>query len=593
LSSSTLHSSLYSVATPGVRTAAGLPIGGSSSSFFVVRAGTWSAAESITTGGAAAGGVTIADDLSLYATIEAHRFVDNPDRVVWSNSITAARFGNPWLFPTPLYMRTSTGPEYGVQLQTSRLGLTDHVGFFRIGEGDPNEGQATNFENILRVPVGVRDSVYGLQFGPTQTIQGLSDGIARVDNAMAPDPGNGIPGNEDDLGVGQPHFSFNPLIAAKDRDVGAVFWAISRAELEPGSTGLYAFTRQRVYANALTAGLPPANPADVTWADWGPSATLSDESVEHNSWPLMATDDDGAAYALWWSATTTEGLFADEVDRYWLSTWTPGGDWTAAVDVTPSGEAGTLPAITDLKVIEPAVGSGQSRRLLVLAREDGEPSARMFDLSTGSFAGPSTRPNRVASSDPDFVVFQRPTASDYTDRPQGGLQYGNRIRSGIGRMTPKAASLGANDFLVRWTDVSGAGGQPVRVIAAMYCADQPSPWGASQDLTPVANVNTTDPSTASIDLAVDGNGWATLMFTEMEASGVRRLKARRTNLFVTGLDGLMDPSIPTTTIGPDLFDVSSPSLSNIHSSGAVVVSWVYRYLSPNSDVLGSAASRFQ
>lgn len=575
LADQTVHNSLYRVLTSNLRSAGGVAISGGSTTYFLVRDGKWADPELITSGGDEIGGITVTPDLNLYATLEGSFFQPSTGGIFWFNSLLTSRFGGPWQFPVTVNTRLSVGAEYGVQPQTGSLQFTDELGFFRIAEGDPNEGRADNFNMILRAPVGYLTPMEGLQFGDPVMIASQADGIGRIDLPRA--------GVSDELGGA--HFSFNPALVSHGRDLGAAFWAISNPQ--DIAAGRNEFEAQKVYANSTS--LAPYSPSTaIQWHTWDAATRLSADGEEHNSWPVVTQTPDGGAIAMWWSATSTQGVFEDTVDKYWMAEWIPGSGWQPTVEVTPTGEAGSLPAITDIKAVRRMSGTNVTNHVVIFTRRAGRPSAR--ELALGNLTW--TNPLAPATGSGSFTIHQTPTHGDYIFRDSSQtLGYGFQLRPRVGRMTPKARSTGGNEFLVQWIELSGSN---IRLVVAEYNADGAMPWGPPEDLSGVAVLNAANPQDSFVNMSVDQNGWATLFLREVDpATGLGRILARRTNLPINGVAGLSNAAIPAVPISPDGFDATFPSVSNVHASGAMATSWQFRLDANEPSSLGTAAARFR
>ncbi|QDV04587.1 hypothetical protein Poly30_00780 [Planctomycetes bacterium Poly30] len=582
LADQTVHNSVYRVLASRLRSAAGLAITGGSTTYFLVRDGKWADPELITSGTDEIGGVTVTPDLNLYATLEGSYFQASSNGIFWFHSLLSSRFGGPWQFPITINTRLSAGSEYGVQPQTGRLDFTDELGWFRIAEGDPNEGRADAFRMILRAPVGYLTPMDGLQFGDPVMITSQADSKGRIDLPRA--------GVSDELGG--PHFSFNPALVSKHHDLGAAFWALSEpTDVTPSRNE---FEHQKVYANS-TSVAPYTAGGVIQWHDWDPATRLSADGENHNSWPVVTETPDGGAIAMWWSAATTVGLFDELVDRYWIAEWIPGAGWQPTVDVTPSGESGNLPALTDIKVVRRGVGASATDHVVVFTRRAGQPSARQLDLASFSWTAPMAPSPTVPGGTP-YTVYQTPVWDDYVARDANQtIGYGFQLRPRVGRMTPQARSTGGNAFLVQWVErLDPNMASDTRLVVAEYRADEALPWGPPEDLSGVSVIDTDDPENSFVNLTVDQNGWATLFVRQVDAAnGLGRIYAKRTNLPSNGVSGLSNQTIPGEPITPEGFDASFPSISNVHPSGALAVSWQFRLDANEKRPLGAAAARFR
>jgi hypothetical protein len=572
LDGDTLHNSLYRLRVDGLMSSGGAVGVPRTTAYFVVRDGEWQAPEFISTaGGGHSGGVTIAGDLEHYSTLET--FDDIDDGKAWGAWTLSAEFGAPWLVPDLVYARVAVGAEErGLQPQTGSLTAFDEVGLIRINESHPQGPQSVNKSNYLRAAVGLYlddtfpEEVRGFQFGPTVTVTSRDDVTGLVDRPGAA------------FGPATDHFSFNGLYAADGRSVAATFWGLTELD------GANKYTKEKVYANTALAA--PFTSLDTTdWAVWDPATELSDPAEDHNSWPLLRKLPGDSAVAMWWSGASLEDVLEGNIQKYWLSTWTASGGWTAAVDVSPSGATGSLGMITDLRS---TIGSN-GMEVVVFSRTATGPAVAHLDLATLTW-GPESRPMGASN------IPVSPTFADFDSAANEG-RYRNFLGA-VRRTTPKATPIGNGEFIVRWVG-NQSGGQS-GLFASVYkpAAPAASQWDVPVDLSDFATIDPLDQVESAIDLLVDTNGWATLIYREREMPGVNtspfQVYALRANLavnnagasaFATGLEPVQ--------ISADGTDVSFPSASNVHSSGAFSLVWTFQSPGTGGSGAASALSRFQ
>lgn len=544
--------------------------------------------------GSGAGATTLADGLQKYSTGQS--FSDLPGSRLIATSVFAGQFDGPWqgaVSPFARLVRISNDPGEGVQLQTSAVFASNLTGGYRISEGDPNEQSAENFFQVLRIPLAVQDPQSRLLVFDQPPLvlntrpSSLSDEnalIARVDL-----PGPLTPELE------TAHFSFNGAVATAGDEVGVTFWGIS----EPTDVGFGAdrlrFDTQRVYANHVTVAAP-GHP-------WGEATLLSAPSTDHASWPFLVDEPQGRAHAVWFSSDdSTAGLFDETVDRYWMSEWTPGIGWRAAVDITPPGEVGSVDPVTDVEFVDIGTDGAPRRELVVFGRRSlmgggSRPVARRYDLDTGTWTK-STSPMSSSGVTLDDVV-KVPTFDQYnltTGQVSGGvsdvLRYGH-LRAEIRRATPRSETIGFGSFFVQWIDEATTG--EFRLILATYDAEDDS-WSEPVTLDPDrVTVSATDPSDLSALFAFDLHGRATLFWLEEGTTPLAgSVRAQTIHLGIDGIESFNDVGYPSVDLSGPV--ARFPTVSNVHASGGMVVTFPFGLIDPSSNqfvFLGTNATRFE
>ncbi len=575
LSGDTLHNSLYRVRVAGLMSSGGAVQVPTTNAYFVVRDGEWQQPEFITaSGGGFSGGVTIAGDLEHYSTLESYEnYEDSPSGQgkVWGAYLLSAEFGSPWLSPPQVYGRIAEEPdERGLQPQTGSLVAFDEVGMIRVHESHPLGPESINKSSYLRVAVGpyldssFSEDVRGYQFGPTVEVTSKDDPTGLVDRPGAA------------FGPTTDHFSFNGTFAADGRNVAASFWALTELD------GNNEYTKAKVYANA--ASVAPFNVGDslssIDWAVWDPAVELSDPGEDFNSWPLLRQLPDGRAIAMWWSASSLQNVLEGTIEKYWLTSWSATGGWSPAVDVSPS-TTGPLGMITDLRYVAGPNGT----ELVVFSRSLTGPAATHLDLTSMTW-GIESRPMGTTS------IPESPTFANFSTRAAEG-RYRNLLGD-IRRTTPKATSIGNGEFIVRWIDSQSGG-----IFASIYkpATTTGMSWDTPVDLTMVPVIDPTDPVESAVDLLVDTNGWATLIYRQRQTPGMAsspfEVYARRANLAVNSAGASAFATASTEVrVSREGDSVSFPSASNVHSSGAFSVVWSFQSQSSGSGV-GSSLARFR
>ena len=578
LDGDTLHNSLYRVRVAGLMSSANPVQVPTTNAYFVVRDGEWRAPEFLTTaGGGHSGGVTIAGDLEHYSTLETFddlKEIQGGALVTtgktWSATLLASEFGDPWLFSSAMYRRNARDmdQESGLQPQTGSLVGFDEVGLIRIHESHPRGPESVNKSSYLRVAVGlylddpVPEQLHGYQFGPIVTIDSKDDVTGLVDRPGAA------------FGPTTDHFSFNGTYAADGRSVAATFWGMTELD------GNNEFTRQKVYANTAIAAPFTGSLDSIDWAVWGPATELSDPTEDHNSWPTLRQLPDGSAVAMWWSGATLQDVLDGNIAKYWLSRWTASSGWGAAVDVSPSAPTGPLGMITDLR----SVVGPNGNELVVFSRSATGPAVTHLDLTSMTW-GLESKPVGTTT------IPASPMFADFSALAAEG-RYRNLLGD-IRRTTPKATPIGNGEFIVRWVDSQS--GTQSGLYASIYRPAQVGAlaWDTPVDLTSAVVIDPMDPVEAAVDLLVDRNGWATLIYREREDPSVLtsnfQVFARRANLAVNNAGAsafVTTPPLEPVMISTPNTDVSFPSASNVHSSGAFSLVWTV-------DNAASSLARFQ
>lgn len=539
-------------------------------SFFVTRDGRWAEPELVTQG-SFAGGITLTRGLAQYTTTE----ISNPGGSSYKvQAFARGRFGDPWQTPEAFFFRdTGNAGQTGVQFQTGGFLLSDEIGTLQINEGDPNEADALDHFMTIRAPIATFEPGTDLTFGDRRFASDFTSTDGRID----------ISSTADTAELDGPHFSVRGPMALDGRDVATTFWALSNPVADATATGSeMKFDDQRVYASNIVA--------TEQWQDWDSTIEISAPSEAHNSVPFMAEFDDGNHVVIWYAADTTASLFDGTADRYWVSRYQPGTGWSVGADITPSGESG-LAVITDVKARIPGAILDAERDVVVFGRDSsGAPSARIWNPVTGWQA-----PVMAPTTD----VVRRPVLADYNNRigSDNNLPYGT-LRGRVYGGTPLATSIGRSKFVVRW--VSQADGADPALMVAMFDATESDPalaWTDIQDLSPFAALNLGNAANSKIDFTVDPNGWATIIWTELDAAEDQFvIKAQRTNLITSGLGGFATSPTPPQVISPGNFDARFPFMAESHPTGVTTVVWVFSVREPMTGatvLLGSAQARLE
>ena len=580
LDGDTLHNSLYRVRVEGLMSSANPIQVPTTNAFFVVRDGEWQPPEFISlSGGGLSGGVTIAGDLEHYSTIEVYDTPEPgpPDDKFWETWILSADFGDPWLVPDRIYERIASGAdENDLQPQTGSLVGFSEVGLIRIHESNPRGPESVNRSSYLRAAVGLYldesfpEDVRGFQFGPTVSVTSRDDVTGLVDRPGAA------------FGPTTDHFSFNGTFAADGRSVAASFWGLTELD------GNNEYTKQKVYANMATAAPFTGSLDAIDWAVWDPATELSDPAEDHNSWPTIRQLPDGSAIAMWWSAASLQDVLEGNITKYWLASWSAAAGWSAPVDASPAGTpASQLGMITDLRAVETAAGT----ELIVFSRSTTGPAVTHLDLATMTW-GPESKPAGMTTIpvSPTFPAFSALAAEG---------RYRNLLGD-VRRTTPKATPIGNGEFIVRWID--NQSGSQSGIFASVYdsASSGTQAWDVPVDLTTFVTIDPTDPVESAVDLLVDRNGWATLIYRERQSPGTPtspfHVFARRANLAVNnaGASAFATSTTPPIRISDEDTTVSFPSASNVHTSGAFSLVWSFQSTGGSGgNGLASALSRFQ
>ncbi|MEM8711487.1 MAG: hypothetical protein AAGG01_11080 [Planctomycetota bacterium] len=335
------------------------------------------------------------------------------------------------------------------------------------------------------------------------------------------------------------------------------------------------FQHQRVYSNQAVAAPFTGDVSQISWAPWGDAQRISAPGEDHNSWPFSTQLPDGSGVFIWWSAATIEGIFADEVDQYWLATWDPLTGWSQAVDVTPPGEAGTLSPITETDI---ALDRNGDPHLVVFTKSSVSgtspvlyvPGARTLDLSSiGGLADWEAPVFATAlGGAAGYAIPSELTFDDYVNRP-----YRNQLNDAR-RNTPRAIPVGSNGFLSSWLDESLGGAVPiVSTFRVVFDAAQPTlQWEPPVSLLSLVTGSGGNGSADRVNLTVDRTGWGTLFFRQEDDTGdLEQLFSKRANIATAGLSAFALGE-PASVVNPVGTSVINYSLSNTLDSGVMGVS---------------------
>lgn len=569
---------LYRVKLTGIVDAEDATLLPPTTMYFVTAAGAWAPPEIVTFGAGVFGsGLRLTESLDAYSVAEAQFGQAGQPGQIWTSSILYGPFGGAWEAPRLVWQSPFSANSQEYETNTGGLSTTGTIGYYPMQEG--NISFASTVPVKLRVPTAIIDPANTnfsppVDFGPpVEGVVGGEEGVIDIgDPVTSP------------LLLADHRLSYSPLLAGADAPMASATSRLVASwwSLTSGSGGQ--FPQQGVYANDLAIDVSATGTRDWSARDWGTATHLS-VGADHASWPYMAVLPDGSTVAVWWIASSDTDLLSASLGgggAYQYAVYPPIGAasqaWGAAQQVATTG---TLYPITEVRALS-------DNRLVLFTQGGGvAPEARILDPATGALSAP-TSPNGTYVQ---ALAYRANLAAPLPTCPNvpPNNNYGN-WRSLRYASTPKASTISADEFIVRWID--DPCGAP-ELVLAIYSYD-PATGGAQwRDLTTIQSIGNS--SAVDTSLAVDPLGWVTLLTKEDNpAMTESSVIARRTNILANTLSSL-------ATATPEVLSLQIPGtfartqvLSNSHSTGAIAAIW-YFGIGPISgeNLRGTVVARFQ